>query len=45
MASSVPYIKAQEPHGLENYMPEVMKAFIEARISESSNVLVLAKVI
>jgi len=38
MASSVPYIKAQEPHGLENYMPEVMKAFIEARISEASNV-------
>jgi len=32
LASSVPYVKAQEPHYLENYMPEVFKAFLESSL-------------
>jgi len=33
MASSVPYVKAQEPHHLEKYMPEILKAYMESRLS------------
>ena len=32
LAGSVPYVKSQEPHQLETYMPEVLKAFMESRM-------------
>ncbi|XP_078494351.1 exportin-7-A isoform X2 [Ciona intestinalis] len=39
LAASVPYVKAQEPHHLENYMPEVLKAYVESRL-ESVEVII-----
>ena len=39
MASSVPYVKAQEPHHLETYMPEVLKAYVESRLNSTEVIL------
>lgn len=39
MAASVPYVKAQEPHLLETYTPEITKAFIESRLDSVAVVL------
>jgi exportin-7 len=32
MVASVPYVKATEPHMLETYTPEVMKAYVMSRL-------------
>ena len=32
MVASVPYIKAQEPHLLENFTPEITKIYIQSRL-------------
>ncbi|XP_070507748.1 exportin-7 isoform X2 [Chironomus tepperi] len=34
MVTSVPYVKAQEPHYLNTYTPEVVKAYITSRLDE-----------
>lgn len=39
MVASVPYVKATEPHMLETYTPEVMKAYVMSRL-ESVTVVV-----
>jgi hypothetical protein len=39
MVASVPYIKAQEPHLLETYTPEITSVFIKSRL-ELVNVVV-----
>nr|CAB3267798.1 exportin-7-A-like [Phallusia mammillata] len=39
MAASVPYIKAPEPHRLENFMPEVLKAYVESRLESVEVIL------
>ena len=39
MISSVPYVKAPEPHLLETYAPEVTKAYITSRMDSVAVVL------
>jgi exportin-7 len=39
MVSSVPYIKAQEPHLLEVYTPEITSVFITSRLELVSAVV------
>uniref|UniRef100_H2ZGH4 Importin N-terminal domain-containing protein n=1 Tax=Ciona savignyi TaxID=51511 RepID=H2ZGH4_CIOSA len=39
LAASVPYVKAQEPHNLESYMPEVLKAYVESRLESVEIIL------
>lgn len=39
MVTSVPYVKAQEPHYLNSYTPEVVKAYVTSRL-ESVNAIV-----
>lgn len=39
MASSVPYVKAQEPHLLDNFAPEITKAYLESRLEYAAIIL------
>lgn len=39
MVASVPYIKAQEPHLLDIYTPEVAKAYITSRLESVAVVI------
>nr|XP_039251152.1 exportin-7-like [Styela clava] len=39
MAASVPYVKAQEPHSLDTYTPEITKAFIDSRLESVAVIL------
>lgn len=39
MASSVPYVKAQEPHMLDKFVPDITKAYIESRLESAVIVL------
>jgi exportin-7 len=39
MVASVPYIKAQEPHLLEIYTPEITKVYITTRLELANAVI------
>ncbi len=39
MVASVPYVKAQEPHLLETYTPEVTRAYITSRLDAVAQIV------